>query len=431
MKNIADFASDPKKIITGIAAAVACVFVVVYSWFQVANNVSSGIETEPAVFVETNAEIDAQAFIFRDETVIPRNHDGTVVTLVSDSQRVSSGQKIANVFNSDGAASLQDEINRLQRKLDVFDKSVVETEYFVADIDSVNGDIKNTFDDIYDSVSDGSLSRSIDFAEDLLVKLNRKNLIVSSQNGYDSEYDALLKEKIELENRINSASSAVYAPASGYFYGDVDGYENIFKVSEIKKMTLSSLEEISDSVADEQLINSSAGKIVNDFVWYTVCKVSAAQLAGIEEGWYYKVRFPDSQDKTITMQIERIIKETSSANAVVVFRANTVPSDFNYSRTQRAQILLGDVSGLAVPAHALRVVDGVRGVYVLVGDVIEFRRVFLLDEKDGYYIVSTDAKDYALPEGTEITGVLSCDRLSLYDNVIVSGKNLFNGKIVG
>jgi hypothetical protein len=196
-------------------------------------------------------------------------------------------------------------------------------------------------------------------------------------------------------------------------------------------MTLSSLEEISDSVADEQLINSSAGKIVNDFVWYTVCKVSAAQLAGIEEGWYYKVRFPDSQDKTITMHIERIIKETSSANAVVVFRANTVPSDFNYSRTQRAQILLGDVSGLAVPAHALRVVDGVRGVYVLVGDVVEFRRVFLLDEKDGYYIVSTDAKDYALPEGTEITGVLSCDRLSLYDNVIVSGKNLFNGKIVG
>lgn len=431
MKNITSFAADPKKLITGIAVAFVCVFVVIYAWFQVANNVSSGIETEPAVFVETNAEIDAQAFIFRDETVIPRNHEGTVVTLVSDSQRVSSGQKIANVFGSDGAASLQDEINRLQRKLDVFDKSVVETEYFVADIDSVNSDIKNTFDEIYDSVSDGSLSLSIDLAKDLLVKLNRKNLIVSSQNGYDSEYDALLKEKTELENRINSVSSAVYAPASGYFYGDVDGYENIFKISKLNDLTISSLESIADSTLDEQLVNTSAGKIVNDFVWYTVCRISASQLAGVEEGNYYKVRFPDSQDKTITMLAERIIKETSSADAVVVFRVNTVPSDFNFSRTQRAQILLGDVSGLAVPADALRVIDGERGVYVLVGDVVEFRRAYLLDERDGYYIVSTDAKDYALPEGQVAEGVLSCDRLSLYDNVIVSGKNLFDGKIVG
>ena len=71
------------------------------------------------------------------------------------------------------------------------------------------------------------------------------------------------------------------------------------------------------------------------------------------------------------------------------------------------------------------------GVYVLVGDVVEFKRTHLLDERDGYYIVSTDVNDYALPEGTQATGVLACDRLSLYDNIIVSGKNLFNGKIVG
>lgn len=242
MKSIVNLAADPKRIVSVMAAAFVCVFVVIYAWFQVSNNVSSGIETEPAVFVETNVEIDAQAFIFRDETVIPSNAEGTVVTLVSDSQRVSRGQKIANIFNSDDAASLQDEINRLQRKMDVFDKSVVETEYFVADIDAVNKDIKSTFDEVYESVSRGNLSGGIDLAEELLVKLNRKNLIISSENGYDSEYDALVKEKSELENRINSVSTAVYAPASGYFYGDVDGYENIFKLSSLDGLTVSSLD---------------------------------------------------------------------------------------------------------------------------------------------------------------------------------------------
>ncbi len=431
MKSINNILADPKKLISGIVAILICVFVIVYAWFQVSSNVSSGIETEPAVMVETNIEIDAQAFIFRDETVIPRNSGGTVVTLVSDSQRVSRGQKIANVFSTDDAASMQDEINRLQRKMDVFDKSVVETEYFVTDIESVNNDIDSTLDSIYESVSDGSLSSSIDLSGELLVKLNKRNLIVNSEQGYSTEYEELSKEKAALENRINSVSHAVYAPSSGYYYGDVDGYENVFKISELDTLTLMSMENIADASADSDLISGSAGKIVNDFVWYTVCRVSSDKLAGISEGNYYKVLFPDAQDKTITMLAERIVKETSSADALIILRANIVPSDFNFHRTQRAKVLLGDASGLAIPTHALRVIDGVKGVYVLVGDVVGFRRAEIIDERDGYYIISTNSEDYTVPENTPENSPLMSSRLSLYDNVIVSGKNLFDGKIVG
>ncbi len=431
MKSFNVTTAAPKKLISGIVVLVICVFVIVYAWVQVSSNVSSDIETVPAVMVETNIEIDSQAFIFRDETIIPINSNGTVVTIVSDSQRVSRGQKIANVFSTDDAVSLQDEINRLQRKMDVFDKSVVETEYFVTDIDSVNNDIDSTLDDIYESVSDGSLSSSINLSEELLIKLNKRNLIVNSQQGYSFEYETLSKEKTALENRLNSVSHAVYAPSSGYYYGDVDGYENIFKITDIESLTLSEMDRIADASADSELINSSAGKIVNDFVWYTVCKVNSEKLTGISEGTYYKVLFPNAQDKTITMLAERIVKETSSADALIILRANTVPTDFNFLRTQSAKILIGDASGLAIPTHALRVIDGVKGVYVLVGDVVRFRRVEIIDERDDYYIISTDSEDYSVGEDTPETSPLMSSRLSLYDNVITSGKNLFDGKIVG
>jgi len=212
---------------------------------------------------------------------------------------------------------------------------------------------------------------------------------------------------------------------------NVDGYENIFKITDIESLTLSEMERIADASADSELINSSAGKIVNDFVWYTVCKVNSEKLTGISEGTYYKVLFPNAQDKIITMLAERIVKETSSADALIILRANTVPSDFNFLRTQSAKVLLGDASGLAIPTHALRVIDGVKGVYVLVGDVVGFRRVEIIDERDGYYITSTHSDDYSVPENTPETSPLMSPRLSLYDNVITSGKNLFDGKIVG
>ena len=71
MKNISDFVTNPKVLITRITVFSVCIFVVVYSWLQVSNNVSSDIQTEPAFFVETNIEIDAKAYIL---DALPNSH---------------------------------------------------------------------------------------------------------------------------------------------------------------------------------------------------------------------------------------------------------------------------------------------------------------------------------------------------------------------
>ncbi len=441
---------SPFGLIKNIVTVLLCTGVIIYAWSQVANGVSSGVETKPASPTENNTTIRTKGYIFRDEDVVNKTSGGTVVTLVSDGQRISKGQKLAAIYHDDGQVSLQDDINRLQRKIDVLDKSTVEADFLVSDIQKVDADILGTLDIIYKSVDKGELSTAINYGSDFLVKLNRHELIVNSQKNYNDEKNKLESQKSALENKIKASSTAVYATNSGYFYGEVDGYEEIFVPEALEEITLEGFEKLCESIPDEDSISIGAGKIVNDFVWYLGCSIDYSDLAGFVEHNYYKLRFPESSDKIITMELDKIVKENSSATALLIFRTNVNPDDFNYSRMQQIEIVRGTVKGFLVPKEALRIVDDVKGVYILLGDVVHFRRVEIVGETDNEYIVDDGTLEkleeerieklkaealagdetYIEPEKIPQPGE-DIPELSLYDNIIVAGKDLFEGKIIG
>lgn len=427
MKNLSRFFCDPLKIVKSIIAISLGILAICYLWIQMTSGFSSGIETEPAVMVEVNRTVNAQAYIFRDETVIKVPNRSVAVTLVSDSKRVYNGQRIANIYADSDNAQLQDTITRVQRKIDVLDKSSIDAQFLAADISKVDDDIMDTLNDIYAMSAKGQMSGVVMSSEVFLVKLNRRSHIVNSESDFTPEYKQLLSERDTLERQINAVSSPVYANSSGYFYSQVDGYEDVFDFSEIDSMTLADFEDIFNSQQSQDTLDTSIGKIVNDFVWYVACNVNSSDLAGLEEGNYYKLLFQENSDVQIKMELSRIIRETSSKNAVCVFRSNTVPADFSYKRSQKAGVVIDKCEGLAIPKQALRVVDGINGVYILVGDVVHFKQVKIISEEEDYYVVSNDTKDYVF-EDEDVHSEIPA--ISLYDNVIVTGKNLFEGKII-
>jgi len=253
---------------------------------------------------------------------------------------------------------------------------------------------------------------------------------------YTLERQQLVDERNRIEAQISSNSSAVYASSSGYFYGDVDGYEEIFSPDVIDTLTLKSFEEISNKEPDEGILSSGAVKVINDFVWYLVCEAPSDRAASLVTGRSYDIVFPESGDETISMRLVNVVSETTASEALAIFRANVMPASFDYKRGQRAEIVMDVVEGLSVPKKALRSVDGENGVYVRVGDVIHYRSVEIVDEVDNYYIVSFGKKaQYFEEDGEEgddnINKKEPSKPLGLYDNIVVSGKDLFDGKIVG
>ena len=112
------------------------------------------------------------------------------------------------------------------------------------------------------------------------------------------------------------------------------------------------------------------------------------------------------------------LKRLSDGRSIAVFKCDMFLADFIDSRTTQARLLLEDYQGINIPNTALRMSDedGSIGVYVQDGIVAKFRKVKQILSREDYTLVAdtTDEDGY----------------LSLYENIIVEGRDLHEGKII-
>jgi len=234
----------------------------------------------------------------------------------------------------------------------------------------------------------------------------------------------LQSQKLTLAASLNSISETVWSPSSGYFYNEADGYENIFSSYLVDSMSAEDFNTLKNAVPDENIINSAnvIGKLMNSHNWYVAFTFAANQTDGFIEGNKYTLVFPYSSDTELTMTLSRIVPETNTDNVMLVFKSSSVPENFNFLRMQKVDIVKNTYKGYRVPVSAVRIVNGQKGVYILNGNVVEFKLINSLVELGGNLIVSEQDKlndeDYS-------------SKLGFYDQIITKGKNLYENKVIG
>ena len=429
-KKLASFLCDPKKAAKNVFLFLLMIFLVIYAGFQILPSFSQKIEIENAMHVSLYDSIHTNGYIFRDEVVIRGDSSGIPVTLIKDGDRLSKGQHFANVYSTKDYADLQKEVNAIDDKIEVLEKSVIELNAYVTDITKTDKEINDYFEGIFKEVSEGNLNDISSIEDSLLVSLNKRELIVSMTKGYEAEIAKLRTERSYLESRINAVSKKLVAQSAGYYYGDTDGYENEFTMDALENLTFESFKELSHASENAEVKENSYGKIVNSFVWYVVCEAEKDSVAAYRENAYYSLAFPAFSEDPVKMELQKIIKSTSEKTALLVFRGNTAPEGFTYQRNQQVDIITNQYSGLAVPKEAVRVVNGIRGVYILNGDIVRFRRIEIIFEDDGYYITTLEKPQTDTEPDEQTDDAVLPPYLALYDSVIVKGKNLFDGKII-
>jgi putative membrane fusion protein len=175
-------------------------------------------------------------------------------------------------------------------------------------------------------------------------------------------------------------------------------------------------EQIEDIVANPSLEVSKnvAGKMIDGYKWRmagiipsdrarTISKESAVNLkigAGLRT---VKANVVSAQDQ-------------GDGSTVFVFECEFLDEEFVRKRVSSVRLLLDDYSGIRVPQSAVAFnEDEERGVYVKVGSKIIFSRVNMLRSEEDFIIV----------ENIKAEGFMR-----LYDEIVVSGRNLYHGKIV-
>ena len=411
-----------RSVLFYIIAAALSILVIVYLCYHLFGTGSDSVLTEPAQRVVYTDDLVADGYIFKTESVLYTQYEGSISHLYADGQRVAKDAQVASVYSSEHSVS-HTELHDIDLRLSILTRSN-KTAYTQSDMRYVDAEINRLFYGIRDQVESGSTEYLDTFCADFLVYLNQREIINNRRLNFNTEIAELQAQRERLlRGGQGDEIGPVRANVSGNYYSGVDGFENIFTSSKVDTLTISSFDELT-ARSPEPLrseAGTACGKLMTDYVWYLGCKADKRLSDHFKAGNTYSVSFPQDSDAVIDMELYRVESDASEDQILLIFRSTVTPSGFRFDRCQTVRIAETTAAGYRVPTSAVRVVEGETGVYILKENVVRFKKVDILLEKDGYYLVAEND-----PQKED-----SGDYLSAFDSIIVSGRDLYDGKVIG
>ncbi len=399
-----------------IALAIAAVILIVDIAYQMTGSMVDSVETIPVALVKEDRTVNADGYIVRNEVPVEFTSDGLLTYTVTDGTRVSSGDTVAEVYGGDAGQSEQlEKLNDAVRQRQLLDEAITKKGSYSPS--AVDREIARLKGEIDRQTAEGDTVGLIPLTESLQVMLYIRELKVGNDL---SEVKTAMDEEIDrLKESVGGALSAVKSTRTGYYFSSCDGYESYLTVEALESADPDELRTLLNRETEPEETHGTAGKIVTDYKWCVMMEIPVSSARELAEGRQYSVGFSELGDETLSMNLDRLIMEYGSDTAILIFSCTEMPADFSYTRYQSVSVVIGETDGYRIPVGSLRELNGITGVYVMRGSVVEFREIAPVLLSDGAVLVDANA---------EPTG--EYPMLGYYDIVIVRGKNLYVGKIV-
>ena len=396
-------------VLKGFVILLAAVFAV----HQFISSVYSPVKTETAVFYSASDGLNITGLIIRSETLVTSSEGGVMHFVLEDGSRVAKDGVIANIYDSESASITLSKIDSVNTKIEDIEEMLSYNDLEAADLDMINAKATQSLNNLIVSGASGNFGNMSELSDELLSALNRRQVAMGETTDFSDQLEQLKAEKNELSASLPAAKGKVKAAMSGYFVSKADGYETVLTCGNPESIT----PEFMSSVSAAELPDGVIGKIVSDYEWYIAAEISINESLKYKEGDSLTIYTSVKSYPKLPVTVKKINISESSSSAVVVFSCNEMNSELATMRSGPMTVVTKEYDGLRVPSSALRVVDSKRGVYVLTGMQVKFVEVNVLYKDDSYMICEKQTSDESV--------------LRLYDEVIVKGKNLYDGKIVG
>lgn len=431
---------NSKKIRT-LGAVVLAFLVLLYVGYQAYQATHQSIRTETAMYGEVSDVLQAQGFILRNETVIDESYSGVLSYRVADGSRVSRGGVIADIFSNEIDAASQRELDQLDQEIENLQSLSQTANFYVANPSMLGDQIYSALEGISQLVNENDFSGLNTQKGELQNALIRRQLITGEESAedYSQRISQLQSQRDTLASQTGSATGSILAPEAGYFISTVDGLENVMDISQVESITVAQAEEL---LEQQPSSTDAVGKICQDFNWYAVCVFDEDDMVRFEgvEDVYLDIPFASTEQ--IPAKVLARNSDGESGKTAVVFQCSTMDADIAAVRNEAIQVTVNTYSGVLVNERAIRFADveytttdeagntvtqvqeNVKGVYVLYGGQLEFVQVFTDQTVNGYAICRTDLTE------EEQSMLVTDSTIQLYDQVVVEGTDLYDGKIV-
>lgn len=420
-----------KKILIAFLTVLALVYVV---YLLLSANFNM-YPTENAVRTTITEKIYSNGFIIRDETIIPNNSNGVLSYSCANGEEVKANGEIAKIYANESDAVSQSIADSLEKKkkalVDLQSTNVLGS----VGLDTINNDISNNLISFYNNVNDNDINSAFTHSSDLLYSINQRQLYTGKVKNFSTEIADLQSQIDTLRNSSGDSIGTLTTEKAGYFTEFCDGYENSLKYKDVDRLTLDDLHNIEIS----SVPSNTAGKIISSLNWYVACEVTADQATSLSL-WDGNVSLllSGASNEAVPAEIFRIHQPSQDDNALVILSCDYMDDSLIDTRNEPIEIGLGTYTGLRVNKKAIHddyvtkvtyddnnnkhtETKKVQGVYVLYGSEVLFKQVSIIYADDDYVICDTTPDDGVLFNG---------ETISMYDQVILEGDDLYDGKVI-
>lgn len=417
------------------------IFIIIYVVYLLIGSIFNlkGIETEVATEITATNSLYKDALIIRDESLIKNDTQGVISYTCDDGDKVGKNGVVADIYNSEEDVlnnheykSVNEEINRL-KKLNV---SVSNGDL---NIDTLNSQIYNSISDLNKNVADRNFLSGDDYVDSLTYLVTERLMITGNSVNLSKRISELENEKQSLENQSGNKIGKIKSPEAGCFVSTADGYESVYKYKNAKNMDISGYNKLLKA-KPKKVSSDTVGKIVKSVNWYVLCPLTQQEALTLSTSTYesIKVNMPYASSDTIPATIESVNKDPKGGDSVLVLKCNYMNSDIASIRKENIEICLNTYEGIRVNKDAIhddvvtkisedengnQITDKkkVQGVFVLYGNELQFKEISIIYSGSDFVICDPSPEEGVLFNG---------ETVSLYDNIVVKGSDLKDGKIV-
>ena len=390
---------------------------------------------ETALLATVEDTVDAQGVLLFSESYVAG--DGTLGYLVDDGERVSAGTAVAEVYSDASQAGLRQQLTQINDQIELLQKSQNTTS---AQLETLRKDRSAALYNLMDSLDRSNYEDTAGQKESYLLAQNKLWIVTGEVANFSDQIASLVQQASNVQAQLGNPTQ-ITAPQTGYFIRSSSSGRLNAGMEDILALNAVDLKAYLDS-SPEIALDGCAGKIVSGFTWYYagICTAKQGEKLLGSDGKPLKasvqIRFPGQVETPLKAKVTEVTLDEESGLARFVLSCETINGDVLRLNKADAQIIIGESTGLRIRASAVHYLkdDGseaegqgenyIPGVYVKYGNLARFCKIDPVDADhpqvtDGDYLI-------VLPSGT----AGSVSQVRLYDEIIVSGQNLYDGKLL-
>ena len=438
-----------KKIPWTVILTALLILPALYVVAQIYSATAAGYEYETVVEASMTDSLRTEGVVLYHETPVAGGED--LGYLVRDGARVSPGTPLAERYANEEQVSASAQLETLETQIDLLEKSQNATS---SQIDVLMAQRGSAIYNLLEAIDKDQWTDILDLQKAHLLAQNKLQIITGEADDFNTLIEELRAQQTELEQKLEGLET-IKAPVSGYFVGAENTQLLTVKPEELLEMTPAQLENALEEGVVEKM-DGQLGKIISGYVWQYTGIISSEDAERFHKGQEVHVSFPGKMEQPLEARVLSVTVDEEKEIASFTLESDETNPQLLKLGQATAQIDFATYTGLRISAKAVHyekieeevptvtpqpstdpaaapgqtaetpqpeVLTGevyVPGVYVKYGNIATFRRIreIFRDDSDTYILVELYNKKQP-----------DCE-VRMYDQVIVSGQELYEGKLL-